>query len=324
MRTIALSMLLVSGLVPPLPAQGNATLSHARQEFDAKHWDTARQEFSLLARAAPNDATPVLYLGKIAFQQGDSDESIRQFERCVAIDEKNAACHAWLGNALGLTAQRTSKFKLPMLAKRTKKEFDRAVELDPGNLDGRLGELQYYLNAPGFLGGSIEKAREQAAEIEAHSKMRGAVARGIIADRENDAKASEVAYERAVALAPDSVPGYNGLLALYTREKRWAEAFTTLEHIAARVSTEPNTAIRFARLAYLSGEQLQRGEEAARRWIANPPAQVPPVAKATAHLRLGQLYEKTSRKELARSEYQQALSINARLDEARKSLDALR
>ncbi len=324
MRTPVVSLVLVSALGSLLSAQGSSTLSHAKQQFDARNWDAAKQEFTVLAQATPSDATPVLYLGRIALQQNDSDEGIREFERCTAIDEKNAECHAWLGNALGLTAYRTSKFKLPFLAKRTKKEFDRAIELDPGNIDGRSGELQYYLNAPGFLGGSIEKAREQAAEIEARSKLRGAIARGIIADHENDAKASEVAYERAVALAPDSMAGYNGLVNLYTRTKRWAEAFTTLDHIAARVATEPNIAIRFARLAYLSGEQLQRGEEGARRWIANPPAQVPANSKATAHLRLGQIYEKTSRRELARSEYEQALSINPRLDEAKKALDALR
>ncbi|MDQ2664883.1 MAG: tetratricopeptide repeat protein, partial [Gemmatimonadota bacterium] len=283
-----------------------------------------KQEYGVLARAAPNDATPILYLGRIAHQQNDSDEAIRQFERCVAVDEKNAECHAWLGNALGLTARRTSKFKLPFLAKRTKKEFDRAVELDPGNIDGRSGELEYYLNAPGFLGGSVDKAREQAAEIETRNKLRGAIAHGIIADHEKDAKASEVAYERAVAVAPDSIAGYNGLLNLYMRNRRWAEAFTTLDHIAARVPTELNVPIRLARLAYLSGEQLQRGEEGARRWIANPPAQASASSKATAHLRLGQLYEKTSRKELARTEYEQALSLNPKQEEARKSLDALK
>ena len=100
----------------------------------------------------------MLYLGKIALTQGDIDGSIRQLEQCVKIDDSNAECLAWLGNALGSAAQRANKLKLPVLAKRTKKEFDRAVELDPGNIEGRSGELQYYMHAHGFLGGSMGKA----------------------------------------------------------------------------------------------------------------------------------------------------------------------
>lgn len=305
-------------------AQGPPSPAHARQQFDAHNWDTAKQEYASLAHAMPSDVIPVLYLGRIALAQNQGEEAIHQFERCVAINERDAACHAWLGNALGNAAQHTSKFKLPFLAKRTKKEFDRAVELDPGSVEGREGELLYYLYAPGFLGGSAEKAREQAAEIEKRDRFRGALALGTIADHEKDAKASEAAYQRAVAIAPDSVAGYNGLSNLYIREKRWNDVFAVLDRIAARIPTEHNIPIAIARVASLSGEQLQRGEEGVKRWIANPPAQASTNTKAVAHLRLGQIYEKTSRKELARAEYEQALALNPKQEEARRSFDALK
>ena len=74
-------------------------------------------------------------MGRIALAQGETEEGIKHFERCAAIDETVADCHLWLGNALGSAAMRTSKFKLPFLAKRTKREFDRAVELDPNSID---------------------------------------------------------------------------------------------------------------------------------------------------------------------------------------------
>ncbi len=324
MRAFVVSVVVASVFAPSLGAQGSPSLLHAKQLFDARNWDGAKQEYSSVARATPNDVTPMLYLGRVALQQNDAEEGIRQFERCVAIDEKNAECHAWLGNALGMSAQQTNKFKLPFLAKRTKREFDRAVELDPGNVDGRSGEIEYYLYAPGFLGGSIDKAREQAAGIEKRDRLRGALAYALIADHKKDAKASEIAYERAVAVAPDSVAGYSGLVNLYVREQRWTEAFATLDRISAHVPTEHNVPIRIARIAAMSGEQLQRGEDGVKRWIANPPSQATLDNKATAHFRLAQIYEKTSRKELARTEYEQALRINPKQEEARKSLDALK
>jgi tetratricopeptide (TPR) repeat protein len=324
MRTFLTSVALAAVLAQGARSQAAPSLAHAKQLYDARSWDAAKQEYALLARSAPGEAAPAYYLGRIAFQQTDADESIRQFERCTSIDDRNAECHAWLGNALGMTAQRTSKFKLPFLVKRTKREFDRAIEIDPTNLDGRMGQLQYYLYAPGIFGGSIEKAREQAAEIDRHDKMRGAIASGVIADHEKDAKAGEAAYQRAISVAPDSAAGYNGLANLYVREARWADAFATLDRTAARVPAERNVPIRFARVAVLSGEQLRRGEDGVKRWIANPPSQANSDTKAMAHLRLGQVYEKTSRSELARTEYDQAIRINPRLDEARKALDGLR
>jgi hypothetical protein len=46
-----------------------------------------------------------------------------------------------------------------------KKKFEQAVELNPENFDARMGLLQFYLMAPGIMGGSKDKAREQAGEI---------------------------------------------------------------------------------------------------------------------------------------------------------------
>ena len=324
MGTLLASFSLIAAFGTLASAQGTPSLTHARQQFDARNWDVARQEYAALAHSMPNDPTPPYYLGRIAFQESDTEEAIRQFEHCTSLDERNAECHAWLGNSLGMTAQRTNKLKLPFLVKRTKKEFDRAIELDPTNLDGRMGEMQYYLYAPGMFGGGVDKAREQAAEIDRHDKLRGAMAYGAIADHENDPKTAEASYQRAVAVAPDSIMGYNGLVSLYTREARWADAFATLDRVAARVPSEHMVPMRIARVAVSSGEQLPRAEEIVKRWIANPPATATSGNKATAHFRLGQVYEKTGRSAQARAEYEQALRINPKLEDAKKSLDALK
>lgn len=300
------------------------SLAHAKHEYDARNWDAAKSEFAALARSTPNDVTPVMYLGKIALNQNDIDEGVKQFERCVQIDDKNADCHAWLGNAVGSAAQHASKFRLPFLAKRVKNEFERAVQLDPKNGEGRWGLLQYYMQAPGFLGGSMDRAREQAGEIEKLSKLRGAMAYAQIANKEKNAHDEESAWTRAIGAAPDSLIAYNGLVNFYVREKRWSDAFATLDRLAKALPSEPSTLISTGVVALVSGEQLARGEEALKRWIANPPADAQPYTHSSAHYRLGQLYEKTGRKELAKTEFQKAVSLNDKNDAAKKALDALR
>lgn len=209
-------------------------MAHARQLFDARSYDSARVELLALAQAAPLDAAPHLYLGRIAQAQGDGDEALRRLERCVALDERAAPCHFFIGAVLGTSAARTSKFRLPLLARRTKREFDRAVELDPDYLDARMGLIQYYLRAPGFLGGSVEQARTQAAEISRRSALRGALAWGAVAEHQEDLGAAEAFFIQAIAAQPDSGVGYRVLAALYTRGGRGAEASATLARLDER------------------------------------------------------------------------------------------
>jgi hypothetical protein len=43
--------------------------------------------------------------------------------------------------------------------------LEKAVELNPDNIEARFDLLEYYLQAPAFLGGDAAKAQAQAAEI---------------------------------------------------------------------------------------------------------------------------------------------------------------
>ncbi len=314
---------LVALAVRSVAAQQPPSLAHARQLFEVRNYDAARSEYAALAQSMPRDATPALFLGRIAQAQRDDGEALRQFERCVVIDERNASCHFFIGEVLGTAAATTSRIKLPFLAKRARTSLERAVELDPDFLDARMGLIQYRLLAPGFLGGSVERAREQAAEIEKRSRLRGALAWGAIADRGKDLRTAEAEFLKAIAAEPDSAVGYNVLTNLYARQKRWDEAFATMERLLARRS-EPSALLSLARLAATSGERLPRGEEAAKRWLARPPVNASPYATATAHARLGFIYERTGRRELARIELGRALALDPAQDDVKRELARIR
>ena len=73
-----------------------------------------------------------------------------------------------------------------------------------------------------------------------------------------------------------------------------------------------------------SGRNLERGEREVKLYLANAPKDAPAGNVSNAHWRLGQIYEQTARKELARSEYNEALRLNARNSNAKKSLDSLK
>lgn len=315
--------LLLVALPVSLLAQA-PTYAHAKQQFDGRNYDAARRELTALTSANPADVPSIILLGRIALNEGDIDQGVQQFERCVRVDDNSADCHFWLGNALGNAAQRANRFRQGLLARRVKTEFERAVAIDPHRVEARIGLVQFYMLAPGFLGGSMEKAREQAAEIDRRNRHRGAIALGTIAEHEKDGAGAEAAYRRAIVAAPDSGGGYYALITLYAKERRWTDAFTTADRLAAAMPADRTPLLVIGRLAALSGEQLPRGEQSLSQWLAAPPKEAGDVAKASAHARLGTVYERMGRRELARAEYQTALRLDSRNEDAKRGIDGLK
>ena len=72
-----------------------------------------------------------------------------------------------------------------------KSQFEKAVELDYSNIDARAGLAQYYLMAPGIMGGDINKAIEQANIVIKYNEIRGRSMLAEIYVRQKDMKKAE-------------------------------------------------------------------------------------------------------------------------------------
>jgi Tfp pilus assembly protein PilF len=230
----------------------------------------------------------------------------------------------YLGNALGDEAEKANKLRQPMLARRVKAEFERAVALDPNLVEAHEGLMQYYLHAPGFMGGSQDKAKEQAAAILRLNPLRGHFALANIADHNKDIATVEAELKAAIAAAPDSVNAWFTLGAFYQNQKKWADAFALYDRMIKEQPTEILTHFQYGRMAALSGENLERGERELRYWLSSAPSTAPIVTQSGAHMRIAMIYERQGKKDAARAEYQTALSINPKNAEAKKMLEALK
>lgn len=272
-----------------------------------------------------NDADAMFWMGRAYEAQEKFGDASDWFEKAIRIEPGNAVYHLWLGNAKGDEASRASKVRQPFLARKVKAEFEKAVELDPTLIDAREGLVGFYSQAPGFMGGSMDKARQQAAEIAKLSPYRGQLASARIARQERDTAAEEKAYKGAIAAAPDSINTYVALAALYRRALRWDDAFATYEQVMKVKPDEPVAHLGWGAVAVLSGKSLDRGERELKHFLG-----VATVEKqgyqyvAGGHFRLGQLYERTNRKDLAKAEYSEALRIHPQHPDAKKALDALK
>src|SRR6266404_6263739 len=111
--------------------------------------------------------TPLIEEGRAALSRGDSDAAIGLLEKAVAQSPKSAEAHFFLGSAYAAKAQESGMFSAASYASKVKDEFGTAVALNPKYVDARYGLVQLYAAAPGILGGSFDKAFEQAKEIKA-------------------------------------------------------------------------------------------------------------------------------------------------------------
>lgn len=300
------------------------SIEHAKQLFAGGQYAQAKTEFLSLQKANDRNAVAAYHLGRIATLETDGEEAIRQFERAVELEDGNALYHFWLGSALRDEAPRANAFQQPLMAKRMKKEMERAVELDPKQVDARFALVQFYAMAPAMMGGGIDKAREQAGELTKHNAMRGAIARGVIAEQEKNAAAEEMAYQQAITAAPDSSAGYFALGNTYVRAGKVVEAFATLDQYAKRRADDRSVLYQAGRFAGTTGQQLERGESALKQFLAAPPSDAQVTTLGGAHYWLGQIAEKRGAKDAAREHYRAALKINPKSQASQRALDALK
>lgn len=302
----------------PLLAAGSKSDEGVRL-FDARRFAEARSVLEEAIREDAGDARAANYLGRVLLADGEVDRAAGWMEKSVALEESNAEYHLWLGRAYGSQAIRASVLKQPALARKVKKEFERASQLDPDNLETRFGLIEFYLRAPGVLGGSRKKAEEQAREIRKRSALEGYRAFGRLAEHAKDFDQALREYGRAAAEFPGEAGPSYWIGALHARNKEYAKAFEVYEKLLEKDPRPIAACYEIGRVAILSGQRLERGEECLKLYLQHEPQPDEP-SLASAHYRLGLLYEKKGSRDLARREYSAALALEPSHQEAREAL----
>jgi len=131
MKKVKILVLLFSVLFHlSVVAEPNQGLERGIQLFDDGKYLEAKEFFEGYVKDNPKNDTALFYIGKIWLIQDDHDKSIKWLKKAVELNENNSDYHLWLGQAYGIKTQNSSMFKQPFLAKKVKKEFKKAVELD--------------------------------------------------------------------------------------------------------------------------------------------------------------------------------------------------
>lgn len=190
------------------------------------------------------------------FVEEDYKASGQAFEQAVAAEPRNADYLVWQGRAWGRRAERATGFaKLGALslAKRVRESFERAIEIDRKNLPGLESLLAFYINAPGIVGGGVDKAEPIADRIAEISPAQGRRAWASIHQARDEFDRAETALREAAELEPDNVEHTLSLASFLARRARFAESD---QLYAEALQREPNSPLVW----YSRAKELVRAE----------------------------------------------------------------
>ena len=117
--------------------------------------------FQLSGIAVANSDAENLYNSGLALYENQKyDEAIKQLEDAIKLEPDVAKYHHILAVSYGREAKRVNWFSAMNLAKKTLTHLELADKLDRNNLEILDDLMDFYREAPGFLGGDTKKANE--------------------------------------------------------------------------------------------------------------------------------------------------------------------
>ena len=198
--------------------------------------------------------------------------------------------------------------------------YEKAVKLEPGQLEARYALMQFYGFAPEMLGGSLVKSLEQAKAIQALDPVVGHRAYGFIYERQKQLDRARKEYVDAVHEFPHSSRAHNYFgQYLMNVENNSAAAFEEFESAVTSASPYMPAFYNLGRTAALAGTNLPRGEAALKKYLAYTPTVIEPTV-ASANYFLGIIYEKQGKTAEAKRSYETAYRLNPGLKDVKQAL----
>ncbi|MBI2678347.1 MAG: tetratricopeptide repeat protein [Candidatus Koribacter versatilis] len=328
--------------------------------MEAGHYKKARAIVDARFRANPNDAESLYLEARVKNAFGAPEEALKLAERALELNKKNVNYHGALAQLYGDKAQQANFLEQVVFARKVKGHLEEAVALDPKNWKSRDGLIQYYLLAPSIVGGDKEKAQKIAdaavqddpahgwmmqariaLQNKDYAKAESAYLSALKADPQNfaatvalgnfylqDAVKKYVMTEKygrdAIRLDPTRAQGYSLVAAqMIYRGNTGADLDAVLAQ-AEKANPDDWSPYYFAgRVLIAVGKDFDRAERYLRKYLQQEPEGNAPKL-AYAHWRLGQMYQKSAKKDLAIAELEACLKAEPNFEPAKKDLKALK
>jgi len=230
------------GLCADPPPQGLDVIHAALYAGQA---DRALDLLRSLKQADPEPAEALNLECRVHLTLRQWDPAVQACEQAVRLDAQNSIYHSWLGRALGKKAENASFLSAYSLGKRVRMEFEEAVRLNPRSAEALADLGDFYVEAPGFMGGGAEKAASVAAQLDALDPASAAQLRGRIAEARKDYGTAEREFRHAVAVALHPANRWASLASFLERRQRWDDMDAAVRACSGAAERDDRATVAF-------------------------------------------------------------------------------
>ncbi|MDC7997603.1 tetratricopeptide repeat protein [Gilvibacter sediminis] len=297
-----------------------ASLTEAKKLIEQKNYAQSERILYNYLQSDPNNLEAQELYGDALGYQEKWDESIVVYEKLALAKPKHAEYHYKYGGAMGMKALSVSKFKALGMLGDIKSAFLTAAELDPKHIEVRWALVEFFMQLPGIVGGSERKAQKYANELLALSPVDGWLAKGYIAEYNEDFKDAESAYKKAIEVGGSELT-YNKLIDLYEAH---GEGEKAIETTRACLAAHDNNRLHYqiGKIAATYNINPELGINCLVKYIENYTVK-DGVPKDWAYYRLAQIYRNLGDKGQAQTWIDKALASRPDFKEAKKEAVAI-
>ncbi len=303
-----------SGLAAQTP------LADAQYDYNAGRYNRTVDALNNAIAKSPNDASLQFLLGQSYYQLREFPRAVASFERAVQLAPKDSEYHDWLGKAYGRKAEESLFLSAMSWARKTHREFEVAVDLDPQNFEAQRDLIRYEMNAPSVVGGGDDKALKHIDGLEKINPIQGQLARGEFFATKKRMSEADAVFAKILESHSDRVGVYFEV-GDYYRDRgnavKMGEAVDRAEHI-----DPDDRRLKFYNgvLLVMKGKNPSEAEMLLKSYLATVPDNSDLPSHADAREWLGRLYESRGRFSEAAEEYRLSLTLDPHNKEVEEDL----
>lgn len=322
--TLATILVMISGLFVSATVKQDESLETARQAYESSDYTRAMQILLEVAARSPQNAEAHLWLAKTYYEMQQHDAAIASAERAVALEPENSLYHEWLGRTYGEKASHAGWFSALSLAKKTRKEFEKAVELNEQNFSARQALIEFDCSAPGIVGGGEDKARPEIEKLATLDVAEGHYAAGNCRRQKKDFAAADIEFTKAIDGHPKSADLIYDI-GDYAMKHSQPERLVAVANEGERVApSDPRGMFYRAVALVLTKDRPADAERWLREYLKRAPKRNNFPGPHEAHEWLGRLYESQGTPDAAIDEYEAALKLDSKSKVAHEALKRLK
>lgn len=245
------------------------TAKPIRKDLMTGHARDALNRISSVLAEDPNDAEALELRCRVMLQERRWSDAVDSCQLAVAQAPQDSEAHFWLGRAYGEQAERAQHFAAFGLARKMRLELEKAIELDPSNVSAYDALGEFYVKAPGIVGGGVKKARSIETKLSALSPARAHALAAEIAEHERNYPLAEQEWKAQIGSSRHPEEAWMDLAGFYHRRGEIGQMIAAIQ-TGVKLDTDHTMArVDGARLLVETGQDLPEAAQWLREYLAS-------------------------------------------------------